>query len=352
MKRTFLRSILRAALVIACAALTFAQTTMSNDLLQTGNGTGQEDLSSLGLYSSPSLGWVTFKGVPLSSDTGPADTIVQHAAIPNNGNTVTVNIQVIALHLMNSSTVVCNNVALCGSYYGQSVDVHATINVASATNGNITLPQPDTLDPSVGTMTVIPANPPTSPQTFTLNSSFSNIEADIIVVPPGAGVNATPIFTSKGPATAMSGSGGSMSMNPPAYYPVSNNFPTTAPYVVQLASSTAAFLTGPAGKVIRGSLWGLGCLFLGLALWTVRSTLKLGRTSWRPAYLTVVALALSLTAWKWPSYSCPTVARAEHCPTFKCNPITAEQGLLIKHGAAPAATQCQVIPCPFNPGVN
>ena len=333
MKRTFLRRMVMTALVLACAALTSAQTTMSNDLLQTGNGTGQEDLSSLG------LGTVAFKGVPLSSDTGPADTIVQHAAIPSGGGTV--NIQVIALHLMNSGTVLCNNPTSCGSYYGQSVEVHATINVASATNGKITLPQPDTLDPSVGTMTVF--------SDLSFNSSFSTIEADIIVVPPGAGVNGTPIFTSKGPAAAMSASGGSMSMNPPAYYPVSNNFPTVAPYVLQLAGSTAAFLTGPAAKVIRGSLWGLGCLFLGLALWTVRSTLRLGRTSWRPAYLTVVALALSLAAWKWPSYSCPRVAQAAHCPTIKCNPITAEEGLLIKHGAAPAATQCQIIPCPFNP---
>lgn len=333
MKRTFLRRIVMTALVLACAALTSAQTTMSNDLLQTGNGTGQEDLSSLG------LGTVAFKGVPLSSDTGPADTIVQHAAIPSGGGTV--NIQVIALHLMNSGTVLCNNPTSCGSYYGQSVEVHATINVASATNGNITLPQPDTLDPSVGTMTVF--------SDLSFNSSFSTIEADIIVVPPGAGVNGTSIFTSKGPAAAMSASGGTMSMNPPAYYPVSNNFPTVAPYVLQLAGSTAAFLTGPAAKVIRGSLWGLGCLFLGLALWTVRSTLRLGRTSWRPAYLTVVALALSLAAWKWPSYSCPRVAQAAHCPTIKCNPITAEEGLLIKHGAAPAATQCQIIPCPFNP---
>lgn len=256
----------------------------------------------------------------------------------------------IALHLMNTGTVTCGNASLCGSYLNQSVEVHATINVATATNGNITLPQPDALDASVGTMTVFPANPPTNPQTFSFNSSFSNIEADIIVVPPGAGVNATPIFTSKGPSAAMSASGGSMSMTAPYQYPTSQNFPTVAPYVLQLAGGTAAFLTGPFGKIFRGSLWGLGCLFLGLALWRVRNTLRNGvRLGWRPAYLTALALVAGFMAWKLPSYVYPKVVHAEHCPTLKCNPISAEEGLLIKHGAAPAQQQCQIIQCPFNP---
>jgi hypothetical protein len=317
-------------LLAVCAGLVSAQT-ISNDLLQTGTGT-QEDLSSLG------LGTVSFRGVALSTDTGPADTIVQHDAIPTGGGTV--SIQVIALHLQSALPAVCGNETSCGSYFGQQVDVHATINVASATNGNISLPQPDALDPSVGSMTVA--------SNLTFDSSFSNIEADIIVVPVGAGVNATPIFTAKGPSASMSASGGTMSMTAPYAYPNSQNFPTVAPYVLQLAGGSAAFLTGPNGKIFRGSLWGVGGLLMGLSLWTVWSALRRGQMSWRPVFLTVLALAAGITAWRMHSY--PKIVSAATCPRIKCNPITPEQGLLIKHGAAPAATQCQIIPCGPPPG--
>lgn len=343
MKRLFLRTGIILTLLTAYAGFLSAQT-VSNDLLQTGTGT-QEDLSSLG------LGTVTFNGVPLSTDTGLADTIVQHPVISSTSGG-TVNTQVIALHLVNSGDVFCNNQVLCGSFFNQRVEVHATINVMSATNGNISLPQPDALDPSVGMMTVFPP----SGSTFTFNSSFSNIEADIIVVPLGAGVNATPIFTSKAPPAAMSASGGTMSMTAPSAYPNSTNFPTVAPYVIQLASPTAAFLASP---VFHGSLWALGSLFAGLALWTGWRTLKKHhRLSLRPAYLAVFALALGLIAWKSPSYShaqlvqdrnvpggafCPNCPKPSPTPTPIpiCNPITAEQGMLIQHGVAPAQTQCQ-----------
>ena len=267
-------SLMLITMLSVCVGFAPAQT-LSNDLLQTGSGT-QEDLSSLG------LGTVTFNGVALSTDTGPADTIVQHAAIPSGGGTV--NIQVIALHLQNAGTVTCNNQAKCGSHYGQSVDVHATINLASATNGHISLPQPDSLDASVGTMTV-------SSDLSTFDSSFTTIEADIIVVAVGAGVNGTPIFTSKGPSASMSASGGTLSANAPANYPVSQNFPTVSPYVISLAGGTAALLTGPSGQVFRGSLWGLGSLLMGFALWMLLSALRNRRAVWRPVYLTVLALA-------------------------------------------------------------
>jgi len=309
--------------LLVCVGLGSAQT-LSNDLLQTGTGT-QEDLSSLG------LGTVTFNGVALSTDTGPADTIVQHNAIPAGGGTV--NIQVIALHLQNAGTVTCNNQAKCGSHYGQSVEVHATINVASATNGHISLPQPDSLDASVGTMTV-------SSDLSTFNSSFTTIEADIIVVPVGGGVNATPIFSSKGPAASMSASGGTLSANPPANYPVSQNFPTVSPYVISLAGGTAALLTGPSGQVFRGSLWGLGFLLMGLALWMFLSALRNGRDVWRPVSVALLALATCLVAWKTPVY--PQIVHAATA-RIGCNPPNPEQGALIKHGAAPASTTCQPV---------
>jgi hypothetical protein len=324
LKGYFLGSLMLIAMLSACVGVGSAQT-LSNDLLQTGSGT-QEDLSSLG------LGTVTFNGVPLSTDTGPADTIVQHNAIPAGGGTV--NIQVIALHLQNSGTVICNNQAKCGSHYGQAVDVHATINVASATNGHISLPQPDSLDASVGTMTV-------SSDLSTFNSSFTNIEADIIVVAVGAGVTGTPIFTSKGPAASMSASGGTLSSTAPANYPVSQNFPTVSPYVISLAGGTAALLMGPTGQVFRGSLWGLGALLMGFALWMLLRTLKNGQAIRRPVYLTMVlALATWLVAWKTPIY--PQVVHAA-VAKIGCNPVSPEQGLLIKHGAAPASTACQPV---------
>lgn len=339
MKRSFRRNVVIVALLSVCVGVGWGQTKVSNDLLETPSSSGSnEDLSSLG------LGTVGFQGVALSADTGPADTIVQHNALPSGGGTV--NIQVIALHLQNTGTVTCGSQALCGSFFGKSVEVHATINVASATNNHISLPQPDALDPSVGTMTVPSASSPTNLLSF--DSSFSNIEADIIVVQVGAGVNGTPIFTAKAPATSMSAGGGVLSNTAPGGYPNSVNFPTVAPYVTQLAGGSAAFLTGPFGRAIRGSLWGLACLLAGFSLWTVWSGLKNGRVGWRPVYLTAFALVAGLTAWKLQSFSLPNIVYAEHCPRLVCKPITAEQSLLIKHGAAPAP-QCQLITCPFIP---
>jgi hypothetical protein len=332
MKSLFLRSVMSAALLPAFVGSGSAQA-VSNDLLQTGSGSGsREDLSSLG------LGTVTFQGVPLSTDTGPADTIVQHMPIPANGGTV--SIQVVALHLQNTGTVTCENQGKCGSYFGKSVEVHATINLASATGGNISLPQPDALDPSAGSMTVPSTTAPTNMSTF--DSSFTNIEADIIVVAPGAGVNGTRIFSAKGPAASMSANGGTLSATAPANYPSSKNFPTVAPYVLQLAGGTAAFLTGPTGRIFRGSLWGLASLLMVFSLWTVRTAFMGGRLDWRPAYLAALALATGFAAWRIPGYP---VVHAASSVIAQCRPPSPEQGTLIQHGAAPASTAC---PAPVN----
>lgn len=315
------RGVIMIALLLACVGAGSAQTRNSNDLLQTGSGS-QEDLSSLG------LGTVTFQGASLSTDTGTADTIVRHVAIPSGGGTV--NTQVIALHLQNSSAVTCSNQAKCGSHFGGSVDVHATINATGGIIPTSVLPQPDTLDASTGTMTV-------SSNLSTFSSNFANIEADIIVVPVGAGVTATPIFTSKGPAASMSATGGTLSATPPSGYPNSQNFPTIAPYVVTLSSSTTAMLvTGPSGRVFRGSLWGLGCLLMGFALLMARGAMKRGRLDLRPVYLAGLAMIAWFVAWRSPSYPRIVYANGAAISNQCGGSVGGEEGLLIKHHAAPA----------------
>lgn len=319
MKKGLFRSVTMMVLVLACVGFGPAQT-VSNDLLQTGSGS-QENLSSL------NLGTVTFQGVPLSADTAQADTIVQHVPITQAG---TINIQVIALHLQSSGTVICGDQTKCGSYYNRAVTVHATIN---ATGGVLSLPQPDSLNASAGTMTVASG-------LATFSSSFTNIQADIIVVPSGQPVTYTPIiFSSPAPAASMSANGGTLSSTAPPGYPNSQNFPTVGLYVTSLAGSGSTFFfTGPSGRMFRGLLWVLGALLMGFALLTLRSALKSGRMSLRPVYMTVLALAAWFVAWKVPNYPRIVHAGGMKAVSLPCGSVSAEQGALIQHGAAPAQT--------------
>lgn len=337
MKTGFSRSAIMIGLLLAWVALGAAQS-VSNDLLQTGSGS-QEDLSSLG------LGTVSFQGVSLSTDTGLADTIVQHTPITQAGQ---INIQVIALHLQNTGTVTCGNQTSCGKYYNQSVTVHATINATGGLIPLTVLPQPDDLSKelSVGTMTV--ASGLTS-----FDSSFTNIQADIIVVPLGEPVTYTPIIFSKpGPSASMSANGGSLSSTAPPGYPTSQNFPTVGQYVTSLAagSATYMFFTGPSGQMFRFSLWAFGGLLMVLALLMLRSGLKRGRMTLRPAYMAVLALAVCFGAWKTPNYPRIVQAASSSSSTIPCGPVRPESGTGITHGATPAQTgPCKVMTQPATP---
>lgn len=322
MKPVVLRIAMMLALLPACVGIGSAQT--SNDLLQTGSGT-QEDLSSLG------LGVVPFQstGTPLAADTGAADTIVQHAAL-NGGQ---VSMRIVALHLRSVGTVTCGDPNLCGSFLGNQVDVEAIINVPDNPPGCITN-LPTTQDLSSGTLTP-------SPDNTTFNSSFDNVQAQIVATDHATG---TQVFSTPGPPTSMSATGGTLSPTPPDGYPNSTCFPTVAPFVTAVAGGPGAFVTGLGGRVFRASLWGLGGLFLGFAGLMLRSSVKNGRLNLRPVYLAGLAVLAWFVAWRAPNYprivyangaSRTVTGKAVVVGSTSCA-INFEQATLIQHGVAPA----------------
>jgi len=318
------------ALLLACVGIGSAQ--KSNDLLQTGSGTG-EDLSTLGLGTSTNP--VQFQGVALSAETGAADTIVQHDPFTGAGHQV--GMRIVALHLQSIGTVSCDDANRCRGFTGQQVTVHAIINVPDNPPGCLSLPT--TQDLSSGTLTQ------TSDSAF--DSTFNNVQAQIVVI----ATDGTQDFSEPGPKTPMSASGGVLSPNPPADYPNSTCFPTIAPYVIAVAGGPGPlFVRGSVGRVLRASLWGLGGLFLGLAVLMFRSSVKNGRLNLRPAYLTGLAVLAWFAAWRAPNY--PRIVYANGAAngvtgigvigTSSCS-INFEQATLIQHGVAPAqSTACTV----------
>lgn len=294
------------ALAAVCSGIAAAQCANNvnpggYDLLQTPSGS-TDNLSSI------NLGTVTFQGVPLPSvaGVGEADTIVCRISsltypIPNTGEGM--DIQIVALLLQSVGTVTCDN-SLCGSYYGKPVTVYATINQTDGVIPTTQLPEPDAanINASTGSMTVFSNN--------TFNTNGTTIQADLIVVPPGDAVTATPIFTTPMPQDSISGTGSSWSSTAPGGYPVSTNFPPGGFYVNSYASSSVLRLI----KVIRGAkifLYGLAFLLVGIAVLKTRNGVNSGRLNLRPAYLLAFAAIACFLAWKSGSFAFPMVAHAK-----------------------------------------
>ncbi|HEY6350989.1 MAG TPA: hypothetical protein VI636_16425 [Candidatus Angelobacter sp.] len=292
-----------AALLVGCSGLAAAQCAGNlnpggYDLLSTFSGT-QDNLSSIG------LGVVTFSGVALPGGTaGGADTVVCRitplpASIPPGGSTL--NIQIVALYLQGSST-----------YHGQNVTVYATINQTNGAIPATQLPQPDALSiASTGTMTVFSSG--------TFNTNLLNIQADLIVVPQGGKVTDTPIFTTPMPADTMSSSGSTWTTTAPAGYPNSTTFPSGGFYVNESGGGGLA-ATLITSRVVRGSLYGLGLLLVGIAVMKIRSSVKGGRLTLRPVYLLGLAAMAWFVAWRAGKVVFPTIAHAAGITT--CVPHT------------------------------
>ena len=286
------------------------------DLLSTGGGT-QDNLSSLG------LGTVTFQGVPLpsSAGVGSADTIVwRENPIPSPGGYI--NIQVVALHLESTGTVTCGSSSLCGSYYGQPVNVHATINQVTSIIPLSQLPQPDPLSASTGQMQVFAS---------TFNTTSLTIQADLIVLPAGGVLGTTkPVFTTPMPSDNMTSSGNQWMTTAPPGYPASPNFPAGGFYVDTVGAPHvfAALTSG----VFRFSLYGLGLLLFGLSVMKVRSGVAGGRISLRPAYLLSLAAITWFLAWKTNSFAFPMIAHAKAiCETQSSTHWVEEYGVVVEH---------------------
>lgn len=168
------------------------------DLFQTGSGTSVD-------LGSP-IGTVNLQGVPIQGGTGNTDTIIQRT---QNGPG-TVNAQVYALFMKSTSPVTFN---------GQSADVYVTINNSGGTIPTSTLPQPDSLTASIGTVTI------NSGGTFDSNIT---VNADLIFVKAGTSVTNSANYLGHKAANSVSltSSNSSWSSTAPAGYPSSSSFPS------------------------------------------------------------------------------------------------------------------------------
>jgi hypothetical protein len=311
-------------LLVGCSGIAAAQCSTGPgggyDLLETPNGS-TDNLSTAG------LGTVTFQGVPLPSvaDAGTSDTIVERLnAIPNPipSGGACIPIQIVALYLQNTGTVICNNPA-CGSYSGQPVTVYATINDVTSVIPLSQLPQYDSLTPSTGTMTVY--------SNGTFNTNGTTVQADLIVVPPGAAVTYTPpIFHQPMPADTISASGSSWTTVAPAGYPAPPSFPSGGFYVNSFAGSQLVTLI--ASRAVRGSLYGFGLLLVGIAVLKIRTGVNTGRLNLRPVYLLGLAAIAWFVAWRSGSFAFPMVAQAKAvCAPHSASVWVKEGGTYVLH---------------------
>ncbi len=189
------------ALLLFSALPVSAQINAGYDLLQTGSG-ASIDLSSAG------LGTVPLQGNPWDGSLGSTDTIMNRTQnIPSGGGSS--NVAVTALFMKSTHSVTLN---------GQSVDVYVTLNNSGGKIATTTLPQPDSLSASSGSVTV------RSDGTF---DSSITVNADVIFVRAGTSVTNSSNWVSHQAASSitLTSSGSSWSSTPPAGYPSSTTFP-------------------------------------------------------------------------------------------------------------------------------
>jgi len=189
--------------VLSLSALPLsAQINPGYDLLQTGSG-ASVDLSSL------SLGTVQLHGNPWDTSLGNTDTIMNRTdTIPSGGGTSNVNVTALFMKSNNSVT-----------YMGQSVDVYVTLNNSGGKIATTTLPQPDTLSASTGSINVSSSG--------TFNYSIT-VNADLIFVKAGTSVTNSANYVDHRAASSitLTSSGSSWSSSAPAGYPSSATFPS------------------------------------------------------------------------------------------------------------------------------
>lgn len=186
------------------------------DLFQTGSGT-QLDLGTLGT--------VTLQGVAVQSNLGNTDTIVQRT---QNGPG-TVNVSVYALFMKSTSPI---------TYSGQSADVYVTINNSGGNISTSTLPQPDSLTASGGTVTIY------SGGTFDSNL---NVYADLIFVKAGQPVGTQSNWLGHQAASSvnLTSTGSSWSSTAPPGYPSNSNYPSGGFYATSVGGGGGGGHTAP-----------------------------------------------------------------------------------------------------------
>jgi len=170
------------------------------DLLKTGTDASIELSSRPG---APALlpATIPLQGVPICACTGASDTIMHRGDRHPDG---TADLTVVALFLKNSTAV----------HLGKTpVDVYITVNNSNGVIGQNTVPQPDSLTPSTGTLNIHTDH--------TFDSDFT-VHADVIVVAAGADVRnpSTPVLAHHAaPPVHLGAHGSPWSATPPPGYP-------------------------------------------------------------------------------------------------------------------------------------
>lgn len=170
------------------------------DLLKTGTDASIELPSRAG---APALSPATIplQGVPICVCTGASDTIMHRGDRRPDG---TADLTVVALFLKNRDKV----------FLGKTpVDVYITVNNSNGVIGQNTVPQPDSLTPSTGTLNIHTDH--------TFDSDFT-VHADVIVVAAGADVRnpSTPVLAHHAaPPVHLGAHGSPWSATPPPGYP-------------------------------------------------------------------------------------------------------------------------------------
>jgi len=207
--RSFVQALTAVMVFVLGSPLSAPAQQAGYDLMQTGPG------ASINLAGVPGISpaVVELRGVPICPCTGATDTIMYrtHEVPPGGG---AVPIQVVALFLKNASPVSMN---------GHPVDVYITVNHTNGVIGQGTLPMPDALPDSTGTLTVRTNG--------TFDSSFT-VHADVIVVGAGADVRnpATHLAHRAAPAVTLGSTNSTWSSIPPIGYPSECFFPANGFY--------------------------------------------------------------------------------------------------------------------------
>jgi hypothetical protein len=202
------------------------------DVFQTGSG-ASVDLSGM------NLGVVNLQGVPIQGSTGNADTIMYRPqAVPSGGGTIPVNLY--ALFMKSVSPV---------NYQSHSADVYITVNATGGSIPTSTLPQPDALSGSTGTITVHPNSQGTG---GTFDSTIV-INADIILVTAGTSVtnSANYLGHQAAPSITLAQTGSSYSTTAPSGYPLGN---VSVPLQGLAAATVGNAAVGNAASTGGGSL--------------------------------------------------------------------------------------------------
>jgi hypothetical protein len=190
-----------AVMLFACSLVAAAQSA-GYDLLQTGSG-ASIDLSSMG------LGQVPLQGIPIQGSTGSTDTIMHRTQdAPAGGGTVPVELYALSMKSQNSVT-----------FQGRQADVYVTVNNSGGAISSSSLPQPDSLSPSTGTVTVRPDG--------TFDSSIT-INAQIIFTTAGGNpANSSDVIGHQAASPiSLTSTNSSWTTGAPSGYPSSSSYPS------------------------------------------------------------------------------------------------------------------------------